>query len=271
MEDGEPRGEAIVGQVGIEVSELVGRAQGFVRDGSEGQGGHVKPDALGASRLLDATARPERTPLAVLLVAAERACKDQLLDGGSGGARGVTERALVDGDRAPAHRLEGFGGASLLDDRTAAAGIGGIQEQHGDTRSFVRGPEQRARHRKQQPGPVSGKRVGSDGASVLDPAQGLQSGIDDRARGPAPRIGHEADPAGVLLGPARVVQGHLGPFRSCSEAWCRGDGHEKRRRRSERRCSLVMEVAARYRGVGPLSTIPFPRRSARGRRSRPPG
>jgi hypothetical protein len=162
--------------------------------------------------LLDATTGSEGTPLAVLLVAAERASKDQLLDGGSSGARGVTERALVDGDRSPAHRLEGFGGTCLLDQIPAAAGIGGIQEQHGDTRSLVGGPEQRVRHRKQQPGAVSGKRVGGHGSSVLDPAQGLESGIDDRTRSPAPRIGHEADPAGILLGLARVVQGHLGPF-----------------------------------------------------------
>ncbi len=239
MEDREPRIEAIVGQIGIEVGELVGRAKSLVGNGSEGQGAHIEPHVLGASRLLDAAARSESTPLAVLLVAAERASEDELLDDGSSGARRVTKSALVDGNWSPTHRFEGFGGSCLLDHRPAEAGIGGIQEQHGDTRSLVGGPEQSAGHRQEDPGPVSGKGVGGHGSSVLDPAQGLQSGINDRARGPAPRIGDETDPAGIFLGPARVVKGHVDPFGSSSEAPCRW--RRARKKAPPKRAPLLLD------------------------------
>jgi hypothetical protein len=202
MEHRERRLEPLVLQVQVERGQLVGRAQGLVGDGPKGQGRDVEA-ALG-SRRLGAFAGAVRAAFRVLGIG-RRGPEDRLDDARHGRPGLVADR--VEGDRRVPPRQEGDalhlqGGG---DRGPAGLGVGRVEEGHGQPQQALAriptrpGPlaEQAAGERKEHPGSVTRLRVGGERAAMADAGEGGDAGLDDRARGPALGVGHEADAAGV--------------------------------------------------------------------------
>ena len=110
MEDPERRRERRVAQVGVEVGEMVGRAERLVRDRAEGERGHVR-----ARHGLGTPASAVGAELERVVVEPFRPQEDQLLDRRPGRPRLVAERLRRDGHLPPAAQLEALRAASALD------------------------------------------------------------------------------------------------------------------------------------------------------------
>ena len=160
VEDPERDLDRRVAQVGVEVGEVVGRAERLVRDRAEGERGHVRArDGLGTP------ARAVGAQLELVLVEPVRPQEDELLDPRLRRPRLVAERLRRDRHRPPAAQLEALGAAGRLD-LLARALV--PQEDHGEPAARL-GPE-RVRERQEDARAVAGQPVGGRGAAVADVA-----------------------------------------------------------------------------------------------------
>jgi hypothetical protein len=208
VEDGEGRGEALVGEVEVEVGERVGGDQALVDDGPERARRDV--GALGGG--VDPTAQPEGAALELLVGGGEvgvallggrqlgeghrggvRRTEDHLHDGRPGAQGQIAEGGVVGRRGAPLHLLEALLGQEAGHRRGR---IGSADEEDGHAGSCA---EDGGRDRGEQPGAVGGPGVGGDRPPVLDVRQSVQGGGDDRAGGASLGVGDEADAAGIEL------------------------------------------------------------------------
>ena len=195
VEDPERHLDRRVAQVGVEVGQVVGRAERLVRDRAEGERGHVRArDGLGTPP------RAVGPELELVLVESVRPQEDELLDRRLRRPRLVAERRRRDRHRPPAAQLEALGAAGRFDLRARALVA---QEHHGEPAARLR-PE-RVRERQENAGAVAGQPVGSGGATMPDVPEPGEQEVDDLAGGSPRRVGDEADPAGIALD-VRVVQ-----------------------------------------------------------------
>src|SRR5207244_8041620 len=126
------------------------------------------------------------------LVAAR--CENELLDQRRALPRLLTERVEVDGDCPPAGRLESLGATGFLD-RLARRLV--PQEDHREPAALRR--NERPRNRDQEAGAVSRLAVGRDRAPVPHADEPLEERVENLTRGPAARLGDEADAASIAF------------------------------------------------------------------------
>ncbi len=190
VQDAEGDGEPRIAEVGVEGGELVRGAERLVRDRPEGERGQVD-----AARALGPPARTVGAQLELAVVELRRRPEGELLDERRARASRGTEGARVDRHLAPAGGLDALGAAGGLDRVPAALSA---EEGHGDPVRGVR--DERDRNWEQDPRAVARPAVGGRCPAVPDAAEAFEQRIDDLARGAPPRIGDEADAAGVALG-----------------------------------------------------------------------
>ena len=189
MENPERDRKRRVAQVGIEVGEVVGRAERLVRHRPERQGGDVRADdGLGTP------AGAVRAQLELVVVEPIGTKKDELLDPRQAGARLVSERLRRDRHRPPPGRRQALGGAGLRD---PLAGALVPHEDHGEPASRLR-PE-RLRDRQEHARAVARQAVGGGRPAVADVAEAGEQQVHDHARRAAGGIGDEADATGVAF------------------------------------------------------------------------
>ncbi len=161
--------------------------------------------------------------------------EEELPEDGLGAPRGVADHRVVDGDVAPAEHLEPLLGGELLDLRRHRPGLARIARQEGDAGGVGAGigqvevhdlPVEAVRHLDQDAGPVAGVLLGTEGAPVLELAEGADPECDDVVAALAPEVTDEVDAAGVVLEP-RVIEA-LGAGQAGSGWRLRreGGGHE---------------------------------------------
>ncbi len=251
MEDREPALAQIVGQIRIELSQAIRGAQRLVGDGAERERRDVTAQVPVPGRPLDPSASPERPSFSLLCVATEWARDDRLEDQGLRPGRGGAQGALVHRHLTPCLHVELLVAAGGLDHPPGLGVALRVHEHHGDT-AAAPGGQETVGQRQKDTGAVSGQLVGGDRSSMLHAAQGLEPGLHDRARGLSPCVGDEADAAGIALRLQRIDKAHGAPFHLGPVAGVRR--HRKRRRRSERRCSLQEVPAQTIQAVPPTST-----------------
>jgi hypothetical protein len=187
VEDPEGHGQLAVAQIGVEVREVVGRAERLVGHGAVGE-----RDRVGAGHVVETPPGAVGAQLDLLLVQTLRPQEDELLDRRQARPGLVAQRLGRDRHRPPTGRLQPFLRARGLD---GLAGTPVPQEDHGEPAARL-GPKRR-RDRQQHPGAVARQPVGGSRAAVTDVGEAREQEVDDGARGATRRIGDEADPAGV--------------------------------------------------------------------------
>ena len=195
VEDPERHGERRVAQVGVEVREVVGRAERLVRDRAEGERGHVR-----ARHGLGTPARAIRAELERVVVEPLRAKEDELLDHGQTRPASSPSASGATGTGRQPRKLEPLGAARILDSRARSLVP---QEDHREPAARL-GPE-RVRQRQEDARAVARQPVGGRGASVAHVPKPGEQQIDDLAGRTPRRVGDEPDPAGIALD-VRVVQ-----------------------------------------------------------------
>ena len=137
MDDADRARGVRVGEIRVELRELVGAQQSLVDDGLRGEAGDVelaaRGDIGGGDGALDEAAQQKERALE--RVGREAAARDEeLADRRHGAPRDLAERALVDRHVAPAEGGEAALGDDAFDDRLACLTIGERvrQEAHPD-------------------------------------------------------------------------------------------------------------------------------------------
>jgi hypothetical protein len=211
--DGHRRRDALVGEVGEDLVELVGGEHALVGQGPRRQRREVDV-GLGLGALAQAEGQ-----------ALERHAGDpgapagheELGEGGHHAAGRGTERGVVDRHLAPPEDREALLVGDLLDappggrHRLGVAGqergADGVRTCGGQLEAELGGDlaQERVGHLEQDPGAVTGVDLGAGGAAVVEVAQGGERLGHDVVAGLTGQGRHHGDTAGVLL-VARVVE-----------------------------------------------------------------
>ena len=189
VEDPEARREGRVAEVAIESRELIRGAERLVRDRAKRERGEVRapcpfrapPGQVGA-------------PFERVVVQPLRGKEDELFDQRRARLSIRSERARVDGNLAPAGRGDPLGGAGGFD---GLAGRLVPKKDHRQPAARLR--QECSRERQEEPGAVPRPPVGGRRSPVTHAGEPREQEIHDLARGPAERIGDEADSASVVL------------------------------------------------------------------------
>ena len=210
--DGEVRDEPLVGQVGIELVDLLGQEHALVDDRPAGHRADVEiGDVLGQRRLLDPAADDVEVALDLLGIMLQRRGEHDLLDLRAGGVRLLADHRDVDRHLAPAvDETAGLQDLGLDDDPAALLGgqVGARQEDHADADPLVEQlvagigdllAEEVRRDLDMDARTVAGLAVGIDSTTVPDRLQRLDRRGDDLAPRLAVDGGDEADTAGLVL------------------------------------------------------------------------
>ena len=223
MIDREAADEARIGDIGIEVDQVLGEEHALVDDRAAGERADVELADLGFDdRVLDATADDVEVALEDFVGAAKRVADDDLLDLGTGRVGLFADHGRVDRDLTPAidgiAEFEDLGlddlpaaflggviglGQEDLAHRDAAA-LGGVAE----TRDLV--SEELLRDLEMDAGTVAGLAVGIDRAAMPDRLECGNAGFYDLAPRRAINRGDETDAARIVF-VRRVVD----PFEPC--------------------------------------------------------
>ncbi len=220
MHQRDRRADALVGQVRVELAELVGRQHALVGDGAHRQRRQVELDAALAGLPLGLLAHAVDDPLEV--EAGEHVAgrvealgaHEHLDDPGHRGERGRAEVGGVGRHVPPAEHLRALDQRVLLQDPHRALGAGrvGRQERQAGRVGARRGQrevddraEERVRDLDHDAGAVAGVGLGAAGAPMVHPAERRQALADHIMGSPAVEVGDEGDPTRVML-EGRVVE-----------------------------------------------------------------
>ncbi len=194
VEDGERGLEALVGEVEVEVAQLVGGREALEHDAAERARGHVDaggpgdpaPQQVGTD-LVGAAGELGAGGCGAGPVTGHRVTEHHVNDGRLAGTGEVAEAGLVGGWYPPLHELEARIGQRSIDrcPRVTVA-----DEERGDTVALA---EEGRGQREQHPAAIRGERVRGDGAAVLDVGEPVECGRHDLSGRPSLRIRHEAD------------------------------------------------------------------------------
>ena len=217
VEDGKGRDEALVGQVGIEVGELLGQEHALVDQRTRREGADVEiADRRFAHALFDAPPAQIEFALQLVQIAVFADVEHDLLDFGPCGVGLLADDGDVHRHLAPAIEIEVETQDLRFDD--GAAGllchiVCARQEYlaHGDAAraEFVSGlghghAEEFLRHLDMDAGTVAGLAVGVDGAAVPHGLQRLDAAGHDFAARCAVDRRDQADAAGIVLLVGRI-------------------------------------------------------------------
>ncbi len=209
VHQGDGRGEAAVGEVEVEAPELRGGEHTLVHDGACRQRREVDGvlAVLGAQFALAALAHEEHDAVEL---EARLPLRDEegLVETRHGLAGGGAQAAGVDGHLAPAEDLGALLAGDVLDLAAGVEKVHAAGGQEGDAGGVVAGGGQLEADDlavegvgdlEEHAGAVTGVRVGSGGAAVVDVGQDLQAPVHDASRRPPVQVRDEADAAGVML------------------------------------------------------------------------
>ena len=189
VEDRERHLERAIAEVGVELPELVGRAEGLVRQRAEGHRDDVRAGDPSGTAACAVGAK-----LGGVRVQSERPQEHELLDGRHRPASRLAQRLRHDGDAPPARSLDSLPRAGLLDSGARAL----VTEEHlGEPAPRPR--HERCRNRQEDAGAVARAVVGGDRPTVPDVRKPFERGVENLTRGAAARVGDEADATGVAL------------------------------------------------------------------------
>ncbi len=193
VEHRERSDDALVGEVEVEVGQLVGRGEPLVDDGAVRAGRDVDVGHLCRDAATQAVGGPLVVVGGELRGRAGGPGDDRLQDPGLARAGEVAEGVVVGGRGPPL----GDGGTCLLDDPgDGVAGVLAAGEQRDDAVAVT---EQGGGDGQEQARPVAAAGVGRERAAVLHVGQTGDRRGDDRPGRASLRVGDEADPAGVEL------------------------------------------------------------------------
>ena len=207
--------------------QLVRRQHALVADRPAGDAGQVEGVTLGLGAVADLVggALADDVELALeghLVGEAGSAADEDLRHHRLVGLRPPAERAVLGGDLAPAEDALPLLADDLLQGLLAEPPVGGVGPRQVDHADAV-GPrlgqlhplaiegfaEEAVGDLQQHAGAVAGIGLGPARAPVVEATEHLDGVLDDAVAAPALDVGHEADPAGIVLVP-RIVQPLLG-------------------------------------------------------------
>ena len=222
VDQGDGRLHARVLQLGEVEGQLGGGEHALVADRPAGDAGEVEGVALGLGAVADlvggALADDVELALEGQLVAGALAAADEDLGhDGLAGPGPPAERGVLRGHLAPAEDALPLLADDRLQGLLAEAPVGGVgpgQVGHADAVGArlrqLDAPgleglaEEAVRDLQQHAGAVPRVGLGPAGAPVVEAAEHPEGVLDDAVAAPAPDVGHEADPAGVVLVPGII-------------------------------------------------------------------
>ena len=215
VDQGEGRHHPRVGEVGIELVDLIGQQQPFVDDRPGGEGADVGEGLAGEAKLaeldLEALADHKQLPLELvargLLPSPHERLPNHRLDLAGRG----TDGAVVDRHGAPAEELlplflakpgkERLSALLLLRRRGEEDVADGPVARSGKADAGLGrdGVEEFLRHLDEDAGPVAGERIAPAGPAVGEVFEHLEPLTDDLVAAPPVHVDDEPDAAGIVL------------------------------------------------------------------------
>ncbi len=201
-----------VGQVRVELLDLVRQQEPLVDDGPAGEAQHVEVrPRVGPDRVLDQLSDDEQLALEGILVQPGSPQDEDLADLGAGLASQAADRVRLHGNVAPAEQVLAFLDDDRLDALLAETPLLIIagQKEHAHPVLARNGQpqseppslllEEAMGHLHENPRPVAGLRIAPRGAAVREVDEYLQALLDELVRLTTVDVADEADPARVVF------------------------------------------------------------------------